>query len=231
MNAKFGMAALAAAVVVAGGLWLALAPKAQQTTQQLLPLGAVSAQTTDGAAATTEAPREVFEVVMGNPDAKVTVIEYASYTCPHCATFHANVLKPLKADYIDTGKIQFIYREVFFDRYGLWAAMIARCGGEMRYPGISGLLYETQAEWAGAGEAPQVIEALRRVGKRAGFTDTELDTCLQDGEMAQAMVAKFQRDAEEHDINSTPSLVINGTKHSNMNYESLRKLIDAELAK
>jgi protein-disulfide isomerase len=224
MNAKFGMAALAAAVVVAGGLWFALAPKPQQSTQ-LLPFGAVGAQTT------AETTREVFEVVMGNPEAKVTLIEYASYTCPHCATFHANVLKPLKADYIDTGKIQFIYREVFFDRYGLWAAMIARCGGEMRYPGISALLYETQGEWAGAGEAPQVIEALRRVGLRAGFTVDELDVCLQDGELAQAMVAKFQRDAEEHGINSTPSLVLNGTKHGNMSYDSLRALIDAELAK
>lgn len=228
MNAKFGLGAIVAAALVAGGLWFGLQPGSQQT--QLPPLGAVGAQTTD-APATAATEREVFEVVMGNPDAKVTVIEYASYTCPHCATFHANVLKPLTADYIDTGKIQFIYREVYFDRYGLWAAMIARCGGPERYPGISALLYDTQAEWAGAGEPPQVIEALRRVGKRAGFDDAELDACLQDADMAQAMVATYQRNAEEHGINSTPSLVINGVKHGNMSYESLRKLIDAELDK
>lgn len=223
MNAKFGIGAVAAAAVVAGGLWFGLQPGTQ--TAQLPPLGAVGAQTTDAST------REVFEVVMGNPDAPVTIIEYASYTCPHCATFHGTVLKPLIQDYVDPGKVQFVYREVYFDRYGLWAAMIARCGGPERYFGISSLLYETLPEWAGAGEPPQVIEALRRVGKRAGFDDQELDSCLQDGEMAQAMVAKYQRDADEHGINSTPSLIINGTKHGNMSYESLRRLIDAELAK
>jgi protein-disulfide isomerase len=227
MNTKFALGAVAAALVLAGGLFFGLQPGSQQT--QFPPLGAVGAQTSDTNPETSAMP-EPFEIVMGNPDAPVTLIEYASYTCPHCATFHANVLKPLTAEYIDTGKIKFIYREVFFDRYGLWAAMIARCGGEERYPGISALLYETQAEWAGAGDAPQVIEGLRRVGLRAGFTGEELDTCLQNGELAQAMVAKFQRDAEEHDINSTPSLVINGKKHGNMSYESLKKLLDEALA-
>lgn len=226
---KLGMAAVAVAALVAGGLWFTQ-PKQVAQDLSLLPMGAVGAQTAEAPAA--EATEKVpFEIVLGNPDASVVVYEYASYTCPHCANFHANVLKPLTADYIDTGKIKFVYREVYFDRYGLWAAMIARCGGEMRYIGISNMLYESQAEWAGAGEAPQVIEALRRVGLKAGLTNEELDVCLQDGEMAQAMVAKFQKDAEADGINSTPSLVINGTKHGNMNYDNLRALIDAELAK
>jgi hypothetical protein len=79
----------------------------------------------------------VLEMSLGNPDAPVTVIEYASFTCPHCRTFHDGPFKELKANYIDTGKIHFIYREVYFDRFGLWAGMLARCAGPERYFGIS----------------------------------------------------------------------------------------------
>ena len=174
---------------------------------------------------------EVPELVLGNPDATVTVIEYASYTCPHCATFHDAVFKPLKRDYIDTGKIRFIYREVFFDRYGLWAAMVARCGGEMRYFGIQDLLYKGQRDWAGSDNPNDVVENLRRIGRAAGLENDQLDACLADGGMAQAMVEKFQKDSEADNITATPSLVINGTKHSNMSFAELSRLIDAELAK
>lgn len=174
---------------------------------------------------------EVTELVLGNPEASVTVIEYASYTCPHCATFHDAVFKPLKRDYIDTGKIRFIYREVFFDRYGLWAAMVARCGGEMRYFGIQEMLYKGQREWAGSDNPNEVVENLRRIGRAAGLDNDQLDACLADGAKAQAMVEKFQKDSEADNITATPSLVINGTKHSNMGFAELSRLIDAELAK
>lgn len=176
-----------------------------------------------------EAP-QVPDLVIGNPDAKVTVVEYASYTCPHCATFHARVFKDLKANYIDTGKIKFVYREVFFDRYGLWAAMVARCGGEMRYFGIQDMLYAEQAAWSGAGGATDVVGALRKVGLKAGLTSEALDACLQDGAMAEAMVAKFQADTTADGIDSTPSFVINGKKYSNMNYADFAKLLDGLLA-
>lgn len=174
---------------------------------------------------------EVTELVLGNPEASVTVIEYASYTCPHCATFHDAVFKPLKRDYIDTGKIRFIYREVFFDRYGLWAAMVARCGGEMRYFGIQEMLYKGQREWAASDNPNEVVENLRRIGRAAGLDNDQLDACLADGAKAQAMVEKFQKDSEADNITATPSLVINGTKHSNMSFAELSRLIDAELAK
>ena len=173
---------------------------------------------------------EVADLVIGNPDAKVTVVEYASYTCPHCATFHARVFKDLKANYIDTGKVRFIYREVYFDRYGLWAAMVARCGGEMRYFGIQDMLYAEQADWSGAGGAVDVVAALRKIGLKAGLTNEALDACMQDGAMAEAMVAKFQKDSAADGIDSTPSFVINGKKHGNMTYADLSKLLDGLLA-
>lgn len=181
-------------------------------------------------AETPAAAPEVADLVIGNPDAKVTVVEYASYTCPHCATFHARVFKELKANYIDTGKVRFIYREVYFDRYGLWAAMVARCGGEMRYFGIQDMLYAEQADWSGAGGAVDVVAALRKIGLKAGLTNEALDACMQDGAMAEAMVAKFQKDSAADGIDSTPSFVINGKKHGNMTYADLSKLLDGLLA-
>lgn len=180
-------------------------------------------------AAMAQAP-EVWEVAIGNADAKVTVTEYASYTCPHCANFHIAVFKDLKRDYIDTGKVRYIYREVYFDRYGLWAAMVARCGGEMRYFGIQNMLYGQQREWSSAGDPVAIVEALRKIGLTAGLTKEQLDACLSDGAMAEAMMAKFQADAAADKIDSTPSMIINGEKHGNMSYAALKAILDAKLA-
>jgi protein-disulfide isomerase len=185
-----------------------------------------------GAAFAQEEPVDtsrVLEMSMGNPDAKVTVIEYASFTCPHCRSFHEGPFKQLKADYIDTGRIHFIYREVYFDRLGLWAGLIARCAGPERYFGMAEMIYATQAEWIGDGEPTTVAENLRRMGRTAGLTDEQVDACLQDGEMARAMVAVYQQNAEADGIDSTPSFVINGEKYSNMSYEEFSTILEEKL--
>jgi protein-disulfide isomerase len=171
----------------------------------------------------------VTEMVLGSPDAPVTVIEYASFTCPHCAAFHADQFKSLKADYIDTGKVQFIYREVYFDRFGLWASMMARCGGEMRFFGIAEILYAEQAEWVAGGDPVAISENLRRIGRTAGMDDATLEACLTDETQAQTLVAWFQENAEADGIEATPTLIIDGEKHSNMPYPELAALIDAAL--
>ena len=168
----------------------------------------------------------IVDMTLGNPDAPVTVIEYASYTCPHCATFHKGPYNQLKADYIDTGKINFIYREVYFDRYGLWASMVARCGGPERFFGITDMIYEGQSEWARAGSAPEIADELRKIGRLAGLDNDTLEACLQDQQMAQTLVAWFQENADEHGIQSTPSFVINGKTYSNMAYADFSSLID-----
>lgn len=171
----------------------------------------------------------VAEMELGNPDAPVTVIEYASYTCPHCANFHAGPYKQLMADYIDTGKIRFVYREVYFDRFGLWASMIARCGGAEKFFGITDLLYKGQSEWTRAGEPAQIIEELRKIGRLAGLDNAQLDECLNDAEQAETLVAWFRENAEKDNIDSTPSFVIDGKKYSNMPYEEMKELLDAAL--
>ena len=169
-------------------------------------------------------------MAIGPADAKVTIVEYASFTCPHCAAFHANVFKDLKADYIDTGKVRFEFREVYFDRYGLWAAMMARCGGEVRFFGITDILYGTQQEWAASEDPAVVVENLKRIGRTAGMDDAALSACMTDGAMAEALVAQYQENATRDGVEGTPTLLINGEKHSNMAYTDLKAIIDPLLA-
>lgn len=184
---------------------------------------------------TTPAPEaaavEVQDYSIGDPAAKVKITEYASFTCPHCANFHATVWKDLKTNYIDTGKVYFTYREVYFDRFGLWAAMMARCGGEMRYFGIVDVLFDTQKEWAGSDDPNVVVENLKKIGRSVGMDDAALDVCMKDAPLAEAMVAQFEKNFAADGIEGTPSFMINGTKHSNMSYEDMAKIIDEELAK
>lgn len=172
---------------------------------------------------------EIEEMALGAADAPVTVIEYASFTCPHCRTFHETTFELLKQNYIDPGRIHFIYREVYFDRFGLWAAMLARCAGPERYFGMTELLYETQQEWTAGGDPAAVAENLRKLGRTAGLSDEEVNACLQDGDKARAMVALYQQNAEADDISSTPSFVINGEKYSNMNYADFSAVLDEKL--
>ena len=167
---------------------------------------------------------------LGSPDAPVKIVEYASYTCPHCADFHANVFKKLKAEYIDTGKVHFTLREVYFDRYGLWAAMVARCGGEMRYFGIHDMLFDQQQEWAASQDPMQVVQNLRTIGLAAGLDNAALDACLNDQAKAEALIARFEKNMAADDVKGTPTIFVNGAKHSNMAWEDLKALIDAELA-
>jgi len=224
MRLKSTLAALALVAIAGLGAW-ALIPTT--SAQNLLPVGAAEAQATTAEAQAVT----VADMTLGNPDAKVTLMEYASFTCPHCANFHATVLKDLKKDYIDTGKVHFVYREVFFDRYGLWAAMVARCGGAMKYFGIADILYSTQQEWAASEDPNVVVGNLKKIGLTAGMDEAQLDACMRDGAMAQAMIDHYEANMKEFDVKGTPTLVVNGTVHSNMSYADLKVVLDAELAK
>lgn len=174
---------------------------------------------------------EITEMKIGPDDAPVKITEYASFTCPHCANFHKGPFKQLKADYLDNGEgqVQFIYRDVYFDKFGLWAAAVARCGGEEKFFGISGMLYEQQKDWIGSGDPVEIAENLRKIGKVAGLEDDQLDACMADESKFKALVAWFGENAERDQIDSTPTLLINGEKHGNMNYEDLKELIEKEL--
>jgi protein-disulfide isomerase len=135
----------------------------------------------------------------------------------------------LKADYIDTGKIKFIYREVYFDRLGLWGGMLARCGGPDKYFGIADMLYTRQREWTQGKTGADIAENLYKIGRVAGLKDKEMVACLQDQDKARALVEAFQKNAEKDGIDATPTLMINDVKHGNQPYSELKKLLDAAL--
>jgi protein-disulfide isomerase len=218
------LAALAAALVIALGAAIWMGQSGQPGMTQI---GATAALAEE-APATAQLP-DVAEMVLGNADAPITIVEYASFTCPHCAHFHETVFKDLKKDYIDTGKVKFVYREVFFDRYGLWAAMVARCGGETRYFGINAMLFEQQKTWAGTDDPATAVENLKKIGRTAGMDDATLQACLQDATMAQALVAKYEENSAKDEVTATPTLFIDGERHSNMSYDELKAILDEKL--
>lgn len=215
----FGL--VAAAAVAAGGWWLA---QPSPSTSEF-SLAAVAQQ------ATTSPAELLPDIILGNEQAKVTLIEYASYTCPHCANFHATVFGQLKANYIDTGLVKFIHREIYFDRFGLMAAMVTNCDGPAKYYALTDVIYETQRDWIGDGADATVAANLVKIGLKAGMTQEAVTACLTDNTRAEQMVATFQARATADDVNSTPTLFVNGVKYSNMSYDDLKRILDAELAK
>ena len=228
MNRFIAVGAAALALAAGATYWLNSAP-APATGE--IPFAATAQESAeDGEAAEDVDTSTITEMTLGDPDAPVTMIEYASFTCPHCANFHANQFKKLKKDYIDTGEVHFIYRDVFFDRFGLWASMVARCGGEDRFFGITDMIFAQQQDWIGDGQDPVAIaDRLRKIGKVAGLDDDALDACLKDDKWAKTLYGWFRENAEADEVNSTPTLVINGEKYSNQSYDKLADIIDGEL--
>lgn len=219
MNRKIliGAAILA---IVGGALWWQLGGREEVAVTE----------TADSTAAVDVDTSSITEMTMGPEDAKVTITEYASFTCPHCATFHQTTFQNLKRDYIDTGKVHFIYRDVYFDRVGLWASMLARCGGSERFFGISGMLYEQQKDWLNSDDPVEISGNLRRIGKVAGLEEEQINACLEDAGKAETLLAWFEQNAEADDISSTPTLMINGQQYGNMAYADLQEIIDEKLA-
>jgi len=173
----------------------------------------------------------ITDMVMGDADAAVEVVEYASYTCPHCARFHSDVFKQLKENYIDTGKVKFVYREVYFDLPGLWASMVARCdGGEQRFFGISNIIYDKQREWTASGDPAIISQELQKIGLTAGLTQETLDVCMSDAQQAQSLMGWYRENADRDEVTGTPSFLINGEKYSNMSYADFAAVLDEKLA-
>ena len=223
--------AIAGVVVAAAGYFaLNQTPKQTQITPMAALADTATTDTTDNQVATDASAIEIKDMVIGAEDAPITIIEYASYTCPHCASFHNNVYGGLKQEYIDTGKVKFILREVYFDRLGLWAGLLARCEGPSKYFGISDMLFKRQREWSKGESGAEIAENLYKIGRIAGMDNETMSACLQDRDMAEALVAEFQRTSTADGINSTPSFIINGESHANQSLADFRKLLDGMLA-
>jgi protein-disulfide isomerase len=150
------------------------------------------------------------DVVLGNPDAKATVIEYASLTCSHCANFHEKVWPQLKAKYIDTGKIRFILREFPLDPLATAGFMLARCLGNEKYYPVVDLLFSTQKTWAFS-EKP--VEALATLMKQAGYSQESFEACLKNQKIYEAVNEVRDRGAKTFGVQSTPTFFVNGEAH------------------
>lgn len=222
---KFAYMFVVFGLAVGLGVWLNQSPQTVALDQEFALPFAANAQSSDADAEATE----IIDMVQGVEDAPITVIEYASFTCPHCARFHSDVYKLLRKNYIDTGKIKFIFREVYFDKYGMWASMIARCSGPDRFFGMTDLILNSQSTWARAGDDLAIVEALRKIGRLSGMEDAALDSCLQDGNKLRALVGWYKENAQRDGIQSTPSFLIDGQPYKNMNYEEFAKILDEKL--
>ena len=222
---KFAYMFVVFGLAVGLGVWLNQSPQTAALDQEFALPFAANAQSSDADAETTE----IIDMVQGAEDAPITVIEYASFTCPHCARFHSDVYKLLRKNYIDTGKIKFIFREVYFDKYGMWASMIARCSGPDRFFGMTDLILNSPITWARAGDDLAIVEALRKIGRLSGMEDAALDSCLQDGDKLRALVGWYKENAQRDGIQSTPSFLIDGQPYKNMNYEEFAKILEEKL--
>ena len=171
-----------------------------------------------------------IEMSKGNDDAPVVFVEYASLTCPACAAFHSNVYPQLNKEYIETGKVKFIHREIYFDKAGLWAALTARCSNVVnRYFGMLELLYSEQAIWSRYESSDKIVDSLLKISAKSGIEKAKAISCLEDQEKALDLVNEFQIYVDKDAIESTPTFIINGKKYANRSYDELKKIIDKEL--
>jgi len=167
-----------------------------------------------------------LDMVKGNSDAKVTIVEYASFTCPYCATFHKEIFPQLKEQYIDTGKVKFIYREVYFDAPGLWGGLLARCVSPKKYFGVVDLLYKKQSKWASGSTEKEILNELFSIGRQVGMEDEQINKCMQNKEKSLKMIDAYLENSKIDKISSTPSLVINGKLLKPNNFDDLAVEID-----
>lgn len=147
------------------------------------------------------------EHVLGDENAPVTMIEYASLTCPHCAAFHNEALPEIKEKLIDTGKLKLIYRDYPLDGVALRAAAIAQCAGEDRYFGVLGLLFKSQMTWA---RSDDPIGAIKEVVRFGGMTGDAVDACIADQELIDGIVGSRMTGEQEFNVSSTPSFILDG---------------------
>lgn len=187
------------------------------------PAAAAPASAGDVDMAALLKPGALPDKVLGKEDAKVTIVEYASMTCPHCAHFAETTFPELKTKYIDSGKVRFIFREFPFDPRAEAGFMLARCAGDNYFPMVD-VLFKQQQTWAAA---ENVKDAMFQLSKLAGFTQESFNACLTDQALLEQVRAVQKRGADEFKVDSTPTFFINGKTYKGaLSIEEMSAIID-----
>lgn len=164
---------------------------------------------------------------LGAEDAPVTITEFSSLTCPHCARYHEEVWPEIKARFVDTGQVRVEFQEVYFDQPGLWASMVARCAGEQAFFAYIDAFFAQQDQWA---TAQDVGQELLRIGRLGGLSNETLQACLTDEGYMRALVEQYRDTAGAAGVEATPSFLIGGELHRGArSVEEMTALIEAEL--
>lgn len=172
-------------------------------------------------------PGPLGDKILGDENAPVTVVEYASMTCGHCANFHKNTYPELKKNYIETGKVRFIFREYPLDPVAAAGFMLARCSAEDNYFDVVDIMFAEQRSWA---FTDNPYNSLLNFSKQIGFTQESFEQCLTNQGLLDAVNAVRDRGSSEFGVTSTPTFFVNGERHAGaLTFDEFSKIIDAEL--
>jgi len=167
------------------------------------------------------------DIVYGSPDAPVELIEYASLTCPHCASFSRDVLPLLMKDFVNEGHVRFVFRNFVLNRLDLAAAATSRClTSEDATKRTMAALFAEQSQWL---QADNQLTAIMEIVGREGLNEEGVRECLADQQVTKHIVEMMQQGAKDHDVQATPTLVLNGVSMSFPGYAALKLRIEAQL--
>ncbi len=170
------------------------------------------------------------DFVIGNEDAKITIIEYASLSCSHCADFHVNTLETLKKEYIDTGKVRMVFRDYPFNYPALLGSMVLRCIPENYRYDYMNALFKLQPDWVNK-KNKKTIQELYKIMQSGGMTKEEYDACIYNTELENEILEGVMEAQNQFNIKSTPSFIINGKLiEGNKSIKEFRQIIDKILS-
>ena len=164
------------------------------------------------------------ENFLGDNNAKITIIEYASMTCDHCANFHKNIFPEIYEKYIQTGKVKFIFRDFPLDKQALFAAILANCAPKEKYFDFVKLIFNTTQKWISVED--EFLKKLKNIGKMGGLSNDQIESCFRDENMVDLAINSRSNGEKKFNITSTPSFIINGKKYSSMSFEQFEKVLD-----
>jgi len=170
------------------------------------------------------------DYVLGKADAPVTVLEFASFTCPHCAAFTNDVLPQIEKAYVDTGKVKIVFRQFPLNGLDLRAGMMARCAPREQYFNIAKVLFKQQQSWA-LSDTNAALSALAQIGGMAGLPKDKFDACLADNAVADAIIKLGQEAQADYKVNATPTFVVEGEKiEGEASFDTFKAIFDRKLA-